>query len=88
MLLDLTKVIISFQSSLTDLVDAIGSSRHDSCKGSLHLDGATNVVGDASVDASVRVELLWPRERCRLLSDDVILVDSPGVDVDVDFDEW
>ena len=62
-------------SSLSDLVNALASNRHNDFDG-------------VRVDAAVGVELQWPRERCRLLSDDVILVDSPGVDVDIDFDEW
>jgi mitofusin len=37
---------------------------------------------------SSSVQLLWPRRRCRLLADDVVLLDSPGVDVEMDFDEW
>ena len=43
---------------------------------------------NAAKNASVNVELHWPRDRCRLLNDDVVLIDTPGVDVDVEFDEW
>ena len=34
------------------------------------------------------MELLWPRHLCPLLENNVILVDSPGVDIDGDFDKW
>ena len=34
------------------------------------------------------MQLFWPRHRCPLLADDVVLVDTPGVDIDADFDVW
>ena len=36
------------------------------------------------------VDLLWPKQSCKLLglSDDLILVDSPGIDVEANFDVW
>ncbi|XP_032514191.2 transmembrane GTPase Marf [Danaus plexippus] len=34
------------------------------------------------------VHVHWPRELCALLRDDVVLVDSPGVDVTPNLDEW
>ena len=36
------------------------------------------------------VQLLWPRLSCPLLfeNQNVVLVDSPGVDIDGDFDYW
>ena len=38
---------------------------------------------------SQSVQLHWPRDRSPLLkNDDVQIIDSPGVDVDADFDEW
>lgn len=49
-----------------------------------------NCIHDASADVpkdAKSVNLLWSRDRCQLLkNDDVILVDSPGVDIDEDFD--
>lgn len=38
-------------------------------------------------DASV-IDVFWPREKCCLLKDDVHIIDSPGLDVSNDFDEW
>lgn len=34
------------------------------------------------------VKIFWPKEKCLLLRDDVIFVDSPGVDVTPNLDEW
>lgn len=34
------------------------------------------------------VHIYWPRNRCLLLRDDVVFVDSPGVDVTPNLDEW
>ncbi|XP_037723761.1 transmembrane GTPase Marf isoform X2 [Drosophila subpulchrella] len=34
------------------------------------------------------VRIFWPRERCSLLRDDVVFVDSPGVDVSANLDDW
>ncbi|EDQ89711.1 uncharacterized protein MONBRDRAFT_25320 [Monosiga brevicollis MX1] len=34
------------------------------------------------------VEIHWPRDQCHLLRDDVVILDSPGLDYDSDFDAW
>lgn len=34
------------------------------------------------------MRIFWPRERCSLLRDDVVFVDSPGVDVSANLDDW
>jgi mitofusin 2 len=34
------------------------------------------------------VRIFWPRERCSLLRDDVVFMDSPGVDVSPNLDDW
>lgn len=34
------------------------------------------------------MRIFWPRERCTLLRDDVVFVDSPGVDVSANLDDW
>ncbi|XP_054712132.1 transmembrane GTPase Marf-like [Uloborus diversus] len=39
--------------------------------------------GDSSL-----VQIFWPKDRCPLLRDDVVLVDSPGIDVSPNLDEW
>lgn len=37
---------------------------------------------------SALVRIFWPKEKCPLLRDDVVLVDSPGIDVSPNLDEW
>ncbi len=37
---------------------------------------------------SALVRIYWPREKCPLLRDDVVFVDSPGIDVSPNLDEW
>lgn len=34
------------------------------------------------------VRVFFPRNRCPLLRNDVVLVDSPGIDVDIQLDSW
>lgn len=34
------------------------------------------------------IRILWPKEKCRLLREDVVLVDSPGIDVTPNLDLW
>ena len=36
----------------------------------------------------MQIEIYWPRLQCRLLKDDVVILDSPGLDYDSDFDSW
>ena len=48
-----------------------------------------HALGESSFGPDSSVDLFWPRHRCHILeNDDVILVDSPGVDVEADFDSW
>lgn len=37
---------------------------------------------------SALVKIYWPREKCPLLRDDVVFVDSPGIDVSPNLDDW
>ena len=34
------------------------------------------------------VHIYWPKEKCLLLRNDVVFVDSPGIDVSHNLDEW
>lgn len=43
---------------------------------------------DTRLQERALVHVYWPRELCALLRDDVVLVDSPGVDVTPNLDEW
>lgn len=52
----------------------VGQLAHALCKEKL---------GESSL-----VRIYWPRDKCSLLRDDVVFVDSPGVDVTPNLDEW
>ena len=43
----------------------------------------TESLGDSSL-----VKVYWPTDKCPLLRDDVVLVDSPGIDVSPNLDSW
>jgi mitofusin len=45
-------------------------------------------LSDNRLDSNSLVRVLWPKERCRLLKEDVVFVDSPGIDVKSDLDAW
>ncbi|KAG7157547.1 Transmembrane GTPase Marf-like [Homarus americanus] len=62
-----------------------GSSEKQNIKGIGQLAHAlcNNRLGDSTL-----VRIHWPKTRCPLLMDDVVLVDSPGIDVSVSLDDW
>ena len=37
---------------------------------------------------SALVRVMWPKDKCPLLRDDVVFIDSPGIDVSQNLDEW
>uniref|UniRef100_A0A8C1X4A8 Mitofusin 1b n=1 Tax=Cyprinus carpio TaxID=7962 RepID=A0A8C1X4A8_CYPCA len=43
---------------------------------------------DESLDAGCLVKVFWPKTKCALLRDDLVLVDSPGTDVTTQLDSW
>ncbi|XP_013855693.1 mitofusin-1b [Austrofundulus limnaeus] len=43
---------------------------------------------DKSLDAGCLVRVFWPKTKCALLRDDLVLVDSPGTDVTSQLDSW
>lgn len=43
---------------------------------------------DESLDAGCLVRVFWPKSKCALLRDDLVLVDSPGTDVTTQLDSW
>lgn len=55
-------------------VESVGQLAHALCKEKLN--------------ESTLVKVYWPKNRCFLLRDDVVFVDSPGVDVTPNLDEW
>lgn len=56
---------------------------------SLHtLSQLGNALCAEKLDSSSRVSVHWPTEKCRLLGEEVVIIDSPGIDVEADLDEW
>ncbi|XP_015773092.1 PREDICTED: mitofusin-2-like [Acropora digitifera] len=47
-----------------------------------------DALSDDNLGCSSLVQFFWPKTRCELLSEDVVLVDSPGIDVSSDHDSW
>ncbi|MGH0187627.1 UNVERIFIED_CONTAM: hypothetical protein FKN15_026068 [Acipenser sinensis] len=43
---------------------------------------------DENLDAGSLVCVMWPKAKCALLRDDLVLVDSPGIDVTTELDSW
>ncbi|KAK1798004.1 hypothetical protein P4O66_000510 [Electrophorus voltai] len=43
---------------------------------------------DESLDAGCLVKVFWPKTKCALLRDDLVLMDSPGTDVTTELDSW
>ncbi|CAF1064851.1 unnamed protein product [Adineta ricciae] len=53
-----------------------------------NLSSISNALSSEKLDSDSLVKILWPKEKCRLIRDDVVLVDSPGIDVSTNLDEW
>jgi len=47
-----------------------------------------NALCAEKLDSSSRIKIHWPVEKCRLLGEEVVIIDSPGIDVEADLDEW
>jgi hypothetical protein len=47
-----------------------------------------NALSKERLGESQLVHIYWPKEKCLLLRDDVVFVDSPGVDMSSNVDEW
>ncbi|XP_075058265.1 mitofusin-1 [Mixophyes fleayi] len=43
---------------------------------------------DKDLEAGCLVHVFWPKTKCALLRDDLVLVDSPGTDVTTELDSW
>nr|CAG4646047.1 EOG090X01A3 [Macrothrix elegans] len=66
--------LISEDSTEKKNVKSVSQLAHSLC---------TDSLGDASL-----VRVYWPTDKCPLLRDDVVLVDSPGIDVSPNLDSW
>lgn len=47
-----------------------------------------SALSEVKLNESSLLRIVWPQDKCSLLRDDVVLVDSPGIDVSPDLDEW
>lgn len=47
-----------------------------------------SALSEVKLNESSLLRIVWPQDKCNLLRDDVVLVDSPGIDVSPDLDEW
>jgi mitofusin len=47
-----------------------------------------NALNRNSLECSTLLKIFWPISKCSLLKHDVVFVDSPGVNVDENLDEW
>lgn len=47
-----------------------------------------NALNSETLGESTLVRIFWPKDKCNLLKDDVVLVDSPGIDVSPNLDLW
>ncbi|KAM8927512.1 mitofusin-2 [Pelodytes ibericus] len=43
---------------------------------------------DDLLDSGTLVSVMWPNSKCSLLKDDLVLMDSPGIDVTTELDSW
>ena len=47
-----------------------------------------NALCSEKLAPSAKVRIVWPRDKCKMLEEEVVLIDSPGIDVETDLDEW
>lgn len=47
-----------------------------------------NALSDEQLDSNAKIRVCWPVEKCRLLGEEVVIIDSPGIDVESDLDDW
>ena len=47
-----------------------------------------NALSNECVDPNTKVRVVWPKEKCKMLGEEVVIIDSPGIDVETDLDVW
>ncbi len=47
-----------------------------------------NALCAEKLEPSAKVKIVWPKEKCKMLDQEVVLIDSPGIDVETDLDDW
>nr|CAG4648497.1 EOG090X01A3 [Polyphemus pediculus] len=70
--------LISEESDERKNVKSVSQLAHSLCT-----ESKDNNLGDSSL-----VRVYWPTDKCPLLRDEVVLVDSPGIDVSPNLDSW
>lgn len=48
----------------------------------------SHALSQESMSCDNIIQIFWPKKKCALLKDDVVLLDSPGIDVSTDLDNW
>ncbi|KAL1023312.1 hypothetical protein UPYG_G00039060 [Umbra pygmaea] len=83
-----TNCFLSVEGTDTDhaYLKTEGSEEEKSIKTVNQLGHALHM--DQSLDAGCLVRVFWPKTKCALLRDDLVLVDSPGTDVTTQLDSW
>ena len=38
-----------------------------------------NALCNESVDPNTKVRVVWPKEKCKMLGEEVVIIDSPGI---------
>jgi len=64
------------------------TERDDSHQSLQSLPQLGNALCAEKLDSNCKVQIHWPVEKCRLLGEEVVIIDSPGIDVEADLDEW
>jgi mitofusin len=47
-----------------------------------------NALCEEKLGESQLVHIYWPKDKCRLLRNEVVFVDTPGIDQSLNLDEW
>jgi mitofusin len=47
-----------------------------------------NALCAEKLESSSKVRIVWPKEKCKMLAEEVVIIDSPGIDVETDLDDW
>lgn len=47
-----------------------------------------SAISDDKMEPQTLIRVNWPKNKCSLLKEDIVMLDSPGVDVSPDLDSW
>ena len=51
-------------------------------KGIKSISSLGNALCDQKLESSAKVRIVWPKKKCKMLEAEVVLIDSPGIDVE------